>query len=95
MHFFLSAVLEKKMVIPLESESINQPFYLNYDLKKLCSGSSLQKRSFIKKFPLTPMHEWPRQNFSLQYQYNIKHTSDEKKEKHQLGDYKWIQYQIL
>ena len=39
-------------------------------------------------------HEWPRQNFSLQYQYNIKQKSDEK-EKYQLGDYKLIQYQIL
>ena len=27
--------------------------------------------------------------------YNIKQTSDENKEKHQLGDYKLIQYQIL
>ena len=26
-------------------------------------------------------HEWPRQNFSLQYQYNIKQTSDENNEK--------------
>ena len=40
-------------------------------------------------------HKWPRQNFSLQYQYNIKQTSDENKEKYQLGDYKLIQYQIL
>ena len=40
-------------------------------------------------------HEWPRQNFFLQYQYNIKQTSDENKEKYQLGDYKIIQYQIL
>ena len=39
-------------------------------------------------------HEWPRQNFSLQYQYNIKQTSDENKEKYQLGDFKLIQYQI-
>ena len=28
-----------------------------------------------------------RQNFSLQYQYNIKHRSDENKVKYQLGDY--------
>ena len=28
-------------------------------------------------------------NFSLQYQYNIKQTSDEIKEKYQLGDY-WL-----
>ena len=40
-------------------------------------------------------HEWPRHNFSLQYQYNIKQTSDEKKEKYMLGDNKLIQYQIL
>ena len=32
---------------------------------------------------------------SIQYQYNIKQTSDENKEKYQLGDYKLIQYQIL
>ena len=39
--------------------------------------------------------KWPRQNFSLLYQHNIKQTSDENKEKYQLGDYKLIQYQIL
>ena len=33
--------------------------------------------------------------FSLQYQYNIKQTSDENEEKYQLGDYKLIQHQIL
>ena len=32
-------------------------------------------------------HEWPRQNFSLQYQHSIKQTSDENKEEYQLGDY--------
>ena len=40
-------------------------------------------------------YEWSRLNFSLQYQYNMKQTSDENKEKYQLGDYKLIQYQIL
>ena len=40
-------------------------------------------------YPLNS-HEWPWQNFSLQYQYNIKQTSDENKEKYQLGDYKSI-----
>ena len=39
--------------------------------------------------------EWPRQNFSLQYQHRIKQASEEKKEESQLGDYKLIQYQIL
>ena len=40
-------------------------------------------------------HEWPRQNFSLQHQYNIKQKDDENKEKYQLGNYQLIQYQIL
>ena len=31
--------------------------------------------------------KWPRQNFSLQYQYKIKKTSDENQEKYQLEDY--------
>ena len=30
-----------------------------------------------------PPHEWLRENFSLQYQYNIKHRSDENKVKYQ------------
>ena len=33
--------------------------------------------------------------FSLQYQYNIKQTRKENREKDQLGDCKFIQYQIL
>ena len=40
-------------------------------------------------------HEWPRQNFSLQCQYNVKHASDENKEKYQLCDYQLILHQIL
>ena len=32
---------------------------------------------------------------SVQYQYIIRLTSDENKEKYQTGDYKLIQYQIL
>ena len=39
--------------------------------------------------------EWPRQNFSPQYQYNIKQKSDKNKEKDQLGDYLLIEYHIL
>ena len=35
------------------------------------------------------------QNFSSQYQYNIKQTSDKNKEKYQQGDYQLIQNQIL
>ena len=31
-------------------------------------------------------HEWLRQNFSLQYQYNINQISDENKEQYQFGD---------
>ena len=32
-------------------------------------------------------HKWPRQNFSLLYQYNIKQASDEDKETYILEDY--------
>ena len=39
--------------------------------------------------------EWPKQHFSLQYQYNIQKKSNENKEEDQLGDYLLIQYQIL
>ena len=31
-------------------------------------------------------HEWPKQNFSLQYQYNINQISDENKGKYQFRD---------
>ena len=41
------------------------------------------------------MNDQDRLNFSLQYQYNIKQTSDENKEKYRLRNYKLIQYQIL
>ena len=34
-------------------------------------------------------HEWPRHNFSLQYQYNTKQASDENQEKYQLGIISW------
>ena len=33
--------------------------------------------------------KWPRQNFSLQYHYNIKQASDENKGKYQLGIISW------
>ena len=45
---------------------------------------------------LTLWLQWvTKTEFSLQYQYNIKQTSDENEEKYQLGDYKLIQHQIL
>ena len=40
-------------------------------------------------------HEWSRQNFFLQHQFIIKQTSDENKEKCQLGHYYMIQYQVF
>ena len=43
--------------------------------------------------PLTPMSdEWSRENYPLQYQYNINQISDENKEKYQFGDNESIQY---
>ena len=43
------------------------------------------------EFPI----EWPWQNFSIPYQYKIKETSNENKEKHQFEDYQLIKYKIL
>ena len=40
----------------------------------------------IWDYPFNP-HEWPRQNFSSQYQYNINQTSDENKEKYKFEDF--------
>ena len=44
----------------------------------------------LHKMPLLELnlnfHKWLRQNFSLQYQYNINQISDENKEKYQFGD---------
>ena len=40
--------------------------------------------------PLTPMSDQ-----DIISPYNIKETSNENKDKYQLGDYKLIQYQIL
>ena len=37
-------------------------------------------------------HEWLRQNFSLQCQYNINQISDENKEKYQFEENELIQY---
>ena len=38
---------------------------------------------------------WPRENFSLHHQYDIKQTRNENKEKYQSGDYWLVQFQIL
>ena len=40
---------------------------------------------------LTPnnSYKWPRENFSLQYQYKINQISDENKEKYQFGIISW------
>ena len=40
---------------------------------------------YYKNWPCNS-HEWPRQNFSLQYWYNVNQTSDENKENYQFGD---------
>ena len=49
---------------------------------------------FYLKYRLPVGRQW-RQNFSLQYQSNIKQISDENKEKYQFGDNQLIQYSIL
>ena len=49
----------------------------------------------IEGFELLNSHKWQRENFSQQYQYNVKQTGEENWEKYQLGDCWMIQYQIL
>ena len=44
--------------------------------------------------PLHPISDQDRISLYIN-QYNIKQTSDENKEKYQVGDYRFIQYQIL
>ena len=56
---------------------------------------SFAKTLLLRWYFLLHSHEWPRKNFFLQYQYNIKQASNENKEKYQLRDYKLIQNQIL
>ena len=38
-------------------------------------------------------HDWPKQNFFLQFLYNIKQTSDENEEDYNSGDYHLIWYE--
>ena len=55
--------------------------YIIFEVYYLVNGISI-----IREKELNSEEEmWPRQNFSLHYRYNIKQTSDEKKEKCQLG----------
>ena len=53
------------------------PYIKKWLPKVFCTSRLLTLSSFN---PLTPMSD--RQNFSLQYQYNIKQTRDENKEKY-------------
>ena len=79
---------------------MNPPHVPHLWLLGVCQGQSWLEKVSSKKtnnLILNPFNcqEWPRQNFSLQYQYNIRQTSDENEEKYQLADYKLIQYQFL
>ena len=48
--------------------------------------TSFYKKHYRYTVPFTIYScQWPRQNFSLQYQYNVKQTSNENKQKYQLG----------
>ena len=44
---------------------------------------------------ITLQWEWPKENFSVQYQYNNKQKCNENKERYKLETCKLIQYQIL
>ena len=50
--------------------------------EKLSKLSKFKRIRKMVSFNPFNSHKWPRQNFSLQYQYNIDQTSDENKEKY-------------
>ena len=58
--------------------------YFVYTTKPDGNDELVKKVALVLK--LINSHEWPRQNFSLQYQYNINQISDENKEKYKFGD---------
>ena len=57
-------------------------------LKSFCvSGISV---GYLEKHDIEHLlfnsYEWPRHNFSSQYQYNFNHANDENEQKYQLGE---------
>lgn len=64
--------------------------YVGHDAywRKTVKISRVMNLSFFFNFAQPFLfQQWSRQNFSLQYRYNNKKTSDENKKKYQLGDY--------
>ena len=58
--------------------------------RHLCSHTNIlfyRILNFYLVYPLPSSLKGPRQNFSVQYRYNIKQTNDENIENYQLGDY--------
>ena len=76
-------------------------FFLMDILHSIKTTANKQQLKYFSSLPLVnnlkpfESHEKPRQNFSLEHQYKIKTTSDEKRDIYQLGDYYLIQYQFL
>ena len=68
--------------------------YLKSKNVRVCSFQELNIRSDTCLNPLTPMSD---QDWISPYNFEttLKQTSDENKEKYQLGNYQLIQYQIL
>ena len=57
-----------------------------YQIDNLCTTSYQTYHTQNITLPFHS-HKWPRQNFSLQYQYSIKQAGDENREEYQLWDY--------
>ena len=58
--------------------------------RHLCSHTNILFYRILNVYLVYPLHsslKGPRQNFSVQYRYNIKQTNDENIENYQLGDY--------
>ena len=62
------------------------PWSLRAKLKSEATETNCFSDSSLESYWPFKSHEWPRQNFSLRYQYNAKQTSNESKGKYELSD---------
>ena len=61
--------------------------HMDDDEKQKRLAAMMDNAKYVLFNPLFNSQKWPRQSFSLQYQYSIKHISDENKKRYQSSDY--------
>ena len=81
--YFLAYLLRWLSKIYAFHKILFMPYIKNYSHYPMQGDCKYISGRLYKPFH---SHEWPRQNFSFQYQYNINQTRDENKENYQFGD---------